>query len=84
MQTKESEITFNTGRGYSSSGQQIHAKIIEDTGETLHVRFSDQTRGIDGEIEVSELTATNMMQVNIKGCDGYEFRHLKHYRRDTG
>ncbi|MCC4789071.1 hypothetical protein AB6E39_14325 [Vibrio splendidus] len=62
MQTKESEITFNTGRGYSSSGQQIHAKIIEDTGETLRVRFSDQTRGIDGEIEVSELTATNIMR----------------------
>ncbi|CAK2046212.1 conserved hypothetical protein [Vibrio crassostreae] len=61
MQTKESEITFNTGRGYSSSGQQIHAKVIEDTGETLRVRFSDQTRGIDGEIEVSELTATNIM-----------------------
>ncbi|MDA0155444.1 hypothetical protein AB4559_18410 [Vibrio sp. 10N.222.51.C8] len=62
MQTKQGELTFNTGRGYAPDGQRIHATIIDDTEVTLRVRFSDKTRGIDGEVQVLEFTETAIMR----------------------
>lgn len=60
-------LAFNTGRGYSPEGQQIEAKIIAQdvcpvTDRPLFgLRFLDRTRGICGDVVVSQVTADALM-----------------------
>ena len=60
-------LTFNTKRPYSPEGQKIEAKIISQdvcpvTDRPLFcLRFLDHTRGICGDVLVSEVTADALM-----------------------
>lgn len=61
-------ITFNTGRGYSTDGQEITATVlttyIDDMfSETnLIVLVNDKTRNIKQYIDINELTETAVMR----------------------
>lgn len=62
------QITFNTGRPYSTEGQIITATIVGSYicdmfgDERLIVFMEDQTRMIDQYLDLSELTEKAIMQ----------------------
>lgn len=75
----KSEITFSTGRGYSSSGQQIDAEVIEDTGETKDKMSTQEAAsgkhytaaGLSKELGIPLANASGNLY-NIKTCKKYE------------
>lgn len=61
-------LRFNTGRQYAPEGQIIEAELLRIEacpilGDDVYaVRFNDVTRGIRGEVQVSDFTQSAIMR----------------------